>query len=221
MKKKRFLVIGLGILGESVAKTLSQEGAEVIAVDSNLNFVNAIKDHVSVAIHGDTTDPKLFDQLGARNVDAAIVCIGENFAGAILTTAHLLDIKVKHVAVRATNALNASIFKRLGAHDVFFVESEMGKILAHKLQNPDMLNEMPLGADFSIVEWAVPDWMQGRSLQDLALPVKYSVHVIALRDKNRPHEMILPHKESVLSSQHHVLLSGKNVDLSRLMNVKT
>lgn len=215
MSGKRFLIVGLGILGESVAKTLAQDGAEVVALDSNPLYVERIKDYVSVAISGDSTDPKLLEQIGCKNLDAAVVCIGENFSASVLTTAHLLDQGVKYVAVRATNELNASIFKRLGAQDVFFVENQMGQILAHRLQRPWIINEMYLGGDFSIVEWAAPDWMIGKTLEEISLPQTYSVQVIAVRNEDNPKDLQMPKRETKILKGHRLLLCGKNTDITK------
>jgi len=44
---KRFAVIGLGLLGRTVARELSQRGAEVIAVDLEQSLVDAVADHVA------------------------------------------------------------------------------------------------------------------------------------------------------------------------------
>jgi trk system potassium uptake protein TrkA len=78
-KRKRFAVIGLGILGNSIARTLAREGAEVIAMDRNMKFVDAIKDEVTLAVQCDATDRDTLEQLGIAEVDAAMVCIGEDF----------------------------------------------------------------------------------------------------------------------------------------------
>ncbi len=215
---KRFLVIGLGILGESVAKTLASEGAEVIALDSNPVYIDRIKDRVALAVTGDSTDPKLLDQLGAASVDGAIVCIGENFAGAVLTTAHLLDLKVKNVACRATNELNASILKKMGAHDVFFVESEMGKAIAHRLLTPSILHEMDLGNGFRIVEYGAQPWMTGKSLSELALPKNYGVQVVAIRDTSNMESVQIPTPNSIIMSHHRLLMAGLDEGLQQLLS---
>src|SRR5690606_17941187 len=145
MPRKIFLVVGLGVLGKSVAENLAREGAEVIAVDADPDLVDEIKDSVEVAVELHATDPMALAQLDLRNLDAAVVCIGERFEAAVLATANLLDLGVKHVKSRANNPLSESILQRLGAHDVFFVESAMGRIIAHRMVQPAVTTEMELG----------------------------------------------------------------------------
>ena len=44
----RFAVIGLGRFGTQLAETLTQNGAEVIAIDRNREIVEAIRDRVAL-----------------------------------------------------------------------------------------------------------------------------------------------------------------------------
>ena len=46
---KKIVVFGLGNFGITIAKTLVQNGAEVLGVDSNIEVVNSAKDYISFA----------------------------------------------------------------------------------------------------------------------------------------------------------------------------
>ena len=52
---KKIVVFGLGNFGITIAKTLVQNGAEVLGVDSNIEVVNSAKDYISFAVCGDVT----------------------------------------------------------------------------------------------------------------------------------------------------------------------
>ena len=54
--KNKFAIIGLGQFGMTIAKTLSKKGAEVIAIDKDIDKVEHIKEYVSYAISLDATD---------------------------------------------------------------------------------------------------------------------------------------------------------------------
>ncbi|OFZ19754.1 MAG: hypothetical protein A2Z20_00260 [Bdellovibrionales bacterium RBG_16_40_8] len=131
--KRRYLVVGLGILGRAVVNNLTDLGAEVIAVDRSNELVNKFNLDTQVAIECEATDRQALEQLDVENLDSAIVCIGEDFKSAVLITAHLADLGVKKVIVRANDTTSASILKRVGATDIFFVESEMGREIANKV----------------------------------------------------------------------------------------
>lgn len=63
MRKKQFVVIGLGNFGSSVAKTLYSLGNEVLAVDSDEDAVREISDYVTHAAQVDTSDEKVLEIL--------------------------------------------------------------------------------------------------------------------------------------------------------------
>ena len=54
--KNKFAIIGLGQFGMAIAKTLSKKGAEVIAIDKDINKIEEIKEFVSYAVSIDATD---------------------------------------------------------------------------------------------------------------------------------------------------------------------
>ena len=59
---KQYVILGLGIFGSTIAKTLSQYNHEVIAIDKDLACVDRVSDFVTQAIQADFTD---IDQLRA------------------------------------------------------------------------------------------------------------------------------------------------------------
>ncbi len=218
IQKKRFAIIGLGILGVSIARTLSKEGAEVIVLDKSMKLIDSIKDEVSLAVQGDSTDRETLAQLGISEVDAAMVCIGEDFQSSVLTTANLIDLKVKRVAVRAINEMAASIFKRLGANDIFFVESEMGVEIAHRLSRPSILQEMELGGGYRIIQWNPPSAFYGKTLADLALPKHYNVQVVAIKHAKEDSVVQMPTADSHIQEGVRLMVCGHEGDLHRLVS---
>ncbi len=214
MKRKRILVIGLGMLGNSVARALHDEGAEVIALDNDPNHIEAIKDHVAVAVHGEGTHKRILEQLGVPNdIDAAIVCIGEHFESAVLATANLIDLGVKHVSVRANNELGFTIMERIGAHDVFTVEASMGKIIAHRLMHPSISQEMEIGDGYRIVQWEVVPSVIGKTLVQLALPTNYRIQVVATKSNADGGRISLPTATSRIDPESILFLMGHEKDL--------
>ena len=58
MGVSKFAVIGLGRFGNAIARTLSKRGAEVIAIDTNEEHVELIKEEVAYAVTLYATDIK-------------------------------------------------------------------------------------------------------------------------------------------------------------------
>lgn len=216
MKRKRILVIGLGMLGSSVAKSLHEEGAEVIALDNDPNHIEAIKDHVAVAVHGDGAQKKMLEQLGVpKEIDAAIVCIGEHFESAVLATANLVDLGVTHVSARANNEIGYKIMERVGAHDVFTVENSMGKIIAHRLMHPAISQEMEIGDGYRIVQWEAVPSMVGKTLAQLSLPSNYRIQVVATKSGSDGGRISLPTANSLVEPESLLFLMGHEKDLQK------
>ncbi|HHE37078.1 MAG TPA: TrkA family potassium uptake protein, partial [Candidatus Cloacimonetes bacterium] len=74
----KFAVIGLGKLGMTVATTLYENGAEVIAIDTDQKLIDEISGNVSVAINMNSTNEKALKINKIQDVDAVILAIGNN-----------------------------------------------------------------------------------------------------------------------------------------------
>lgn len=215
--KQRILVIGLGRLGDSLVRHLYEDGVEVIALDNKKENIDRVKDFTNIAVVGDSTDIEVLREVGAPSVDLAVISIGESFESSVLTLTNLQELKVKKIAVRASTAKKAQIFRSIGAENVFYVEEDMGKILAHQFSRPSILHTMDLGYGLKIVEWTPAKWAQGKTLTDLQLPQKHRVQVVALRDPKQPKELRYPSPTIKLEEGLLVLLLGGDDDLQRLI----
>lgn len=84
MIKNKFAVIGIGQFGRAIAKQLSKEGAEVMAIDSNEAVIESISDKVVYAVTMDATDKKALLAQNITDFDAVVVAIGQNFEQRLL-----------------------------------------------------------------------------------------------------------------------------------------
>ena len=73
---KRFVVIGLGNFGSSIAEALHANGHDVIAIDPNEEAVDRIAPHVSRAAVGDGRNIQTLERVGTRGADAGVVSTG-------------------------------------------------------------------------------------------------------------------------------------------------
>lgn len=218
--KKRVLVIGIGRLGSSLVRNLYDTGVEVIALDESLPSIEAIKSVSHLAVQGDGTDIEVLKEIGANTVDMAIVSIGEDFEASAMTLTNLVELNVKKVAVRAPNARLARIYQSIGAHEVFYVEEDMGKILALRFMRPSIKHEMDLGFGLKMVEWSPEQWVLGKTLAELQLPTKFKVQVVGFRDPENPKEIIVPTPNYVIKAEVLALILGHDRDIQRLLEQK-
>ena len=83
---RKVAVFGLGRFGSAVARTLSAEGVEVLAVDQDRALVDALKDEVAVAVSFDVTDREALRRYEVGEMDAVVIGIGAGFEASVMTT---------------------------------------------------------------------------------------------------------------------------------------
>ncbi len=195
---KQFAVIGLGTFGARVAITLMQKGAEVIAIDSDPKRVEQIKDDVTQALCLDATDEDALAKSGVLDVDAVIVAMGEQMEAAIIATSILKKLGAAQVITRAASSLYARILKDVGADRIILIEEQMADQLAKTLMTPDLIDQIPLTSNHSLVEIRAPQHMIGKKLGQLDIRRRYRVNIIAIK-KRVP--IITPEGESGFQEQ--------------------
>lgn len=218
---RKVAVIGLGRFGMAVAQQLASSKVQVIAVDSDPELIDDIKDQVDVAIVLDSTDERALRSQEIHRVDVLVVAIGENFEAALLTAVIAKKLKVPRLVCRASTSFHAQIFRQIGADEVLQPESETGHQLARRLSNPFLEDFIDLGQGFNLIEMHAPVAFRGKTLRDLNLRAKYGVNLVAIRrPPSQPgHEPTLigvPQADERIRDDDVLLVIGADDDLSRL-----
>ena len=65
----KFIVIGLGYYGKSVAVRLTEAGHEVICVDNRMSNIESIKDNVSAAFAFDASDMNALSSIPVKEAE--------------------------------------------------------------------------------------------------------------------------------------------------------
>jgi trk system potassium uptake protein TrkA len=178
---QRIAVIGLGRFGMNLARLLSQNRVEVIAVDRNHRLVDEVKDDVTLAVSLDGTDEEALASHELHRADVCVVAIGENFEASLLAATALKKMGARYVIVRAQTANHAEIFRRLGVDEIIQPESEAGRQLARRLANPHLEDVIELSDGYTLIELRAPAAFQGKSLEQLGLRNKYRVNLVAVK----------------------------------------
>lgn len=176
-------VIGLGTFGAKTAVRLFEKGAEVVAIDSNPELVDRIKDKVSHAICIDVTQEKSLRAVNISDVDTAIVAIGDNIEMSIMSVAMLRKLGVGRVVARATTQLHEHVLREIGASEIIKVEEEMGEIVASKIAAPHVLQRYNFAAGYSIVELKLGKAFEGKTLVESQIRQNYSLNIVALQKR--------------------------------------
>jgi len=224
MATRRFAVIGLGRFGNTLARGLTASGQEVIAIDSRQELIEEVQDLVDQAVRLDATDEKALRAQGVDKVDAAVVCIGENFEANLLATVLLKRMGVPEVIARATSRTRAQILKLVGATEVVLPEDESAARLGQRLATPNVVDFLTITNGFSLVQLKAPRSFQHQSLEDLALRRKFGITVLAIRrqhqaNRDRPagEELLsVPGADEVIQPGDELVVVGPDEALAKL-----
>lgn len=214
-KRRQIVVIGLGHFGAGLARALAKH-CDVLALDSDMAQVQAIADDVQRALCLDVRDCQALAQVVSRDFDEAIVAIGQSIEASILCTLHLKRIGVPVIRAKATSRDHAEILSSLGASQTVFPELEMAERLALQIVDPNLLDYIPLGEDYRVMDVASPRAFWGRSLVDLQLRRRLGLFAIAIRRDGGATFAYLPGPDEVIREGDVMVLIGRESDLLRM-----
>ena len=213
---KRAVVIGLGIFGFNVAKTLYESGFEVTAIDKNKDIIQKIRDHSTKAILADGTDKEVMESIGIQEDDIVIISFGEDLAASTLITLHLKELKVKQIIVKAPNEDHKHVLEKVGATEVIIPEKEMANKVARSLITPNVLDYIPISGDYTICEMAPPPTFLGKTIGDLHLRSKYHVDVIAVKEVLSDQVKMVPKADFLIKDSDILVVIGKEQDIQKI-----
>jgi trk system potassium uptake protein len=217
---KRFVVIGLGNFGASVAEALHAQGHDVVAVDIAEAAVDRIAPYVTRAAVGDGRHVDVLDRAGGRGADVGVVGTGEDITASVLGTMALRDLGVAEIYAKVTSRDHARVMEKLGVTETVFPERESGQRLAARFAAQGILNSVRLGDGFSVQEMAVPSAWIGRTLRELALPRQFRVSVVAVHDFLMDEFVPVPPPDARLKESDTLMLAGRDEDLVRASKVR-
>lgn len=217
---KRFVVIGLGNFGSSVAQALHAAGHDVIALDMDEAAVDGIAPHVTRAAVGDGKQLAMLERVGARGADAGVVSTGEDVTASILAAMALRDLGVQEIYAKVISLDHARVMTKMGVTETIFPERESAIRLGTRISSRAIIDYVRLGEGFSIQEMAVPDRWSGQSLRQLHLPGRYGVSVVAVRDVLMDTIVSVPDPDAPLKESDTLLVAGRDQDLERLARVR-
>jgi trk system potassium uptake protein len=178
---KRAAVIGLGRFGRAVARTLSELGVDVLAIDRELRFVEMVKNEVALAVCVDATQESALEELDVAKVDLLVVGVGELFEENVLITSWAAEAGIPQIITRAGTPMRRRILERIGATRVLFAEQEMGQRLAQSLVRGDAIEFVDLPEGHSLREIDVPAAFLGKTIGELQLRRRHGLAVLAIR----------------------------------------
>lgn len=220
----KVIVVGLGRFGTAAARSMKENGLEVVAIDKDMRPVDDLKNDVDVAVRGDATDLEILRQHGAEDCRTLVAAIGDDFEAQLLVVVQALQLGIERVIARSTSPTHARILKAVGAKETISPEEEGGTNLARRLAVPNIRRYFELDEGIGVSELEVPEGLVGRSLRDLDLPSNYEINVVGIRRPDDPGDeethftfRAVPSPDDPLRAGDVLELVGEDVALARLM----
>lgn len=201
MKHRQYVVLGLGVFGSTIAKTLSEFGCEVLAIDKNPECVQRVAEFVTKAVIGDITDQQFLIDLGVQEFDVGIVAIGNHLEESLLGVLNLKELGVPYIISKAKNKRFKEVLEKIGADRVVRPEKEMGEKVARSLLRKNITDLIEIDESYSVVEMKVPQAWVGHTLAGLDLRKNYGINILG---KRQPETRKL---ELAVDPQYHIQLN--------------
>ncbi|MDZ5699573.1 TrkA family potassium uptake protein [Chelativorans sp. M5D2P16] len=211
-ENESFAVIGLGTFGATIARELARFGNHVLGIDIEEKNVTRLADEVAEAIIADGRDEEALREAGVGRYDVAVIAIGEDLEANILCTMNVKVLGVKTVWVKALSRTHHRILIKMGADRVILPEQEVGQHIAQMLHNPLVHDYVSLGNGFHVVDFRVPEDLDGKPLADVELSDKFDIRCLGLM---RGSDFLAGDAGVKLATDDKLLLLGRRKDLRR------
>lgn len=224
----KFVIIGLGNFGASLAKRLIEEGHEVIGVDNNSEHTTQLQNDLTYVVSADTTEEQNITRLPIDESDYVVVSIGEDI-GASLTTVALIKRhypKIKIIA-RSISYIHRAIMETMNVQEIINPEESYANQLAERFSMKGSLQVYPIDDKYEIIEVDAPVGFVGKALKDIKLSKSGAMTLITvLRQVEKTNflgkttvsrrALGVVNDQTVIEKGDVLLLFGKDVDLQGL-----
>jgi len=224
----KYIVVGLGVFGSSIAQKLAEMGNEVIGVDLCMSKVEGIKDKITHAISLDATDIEAVKNLPLDDTDVVIIGIGQDKAANIMASALMKQMHVKRLISRAVDPLQRTVLETMGIEEIIHPERETADRWAQKLNLKGVVDSFELDSKFSIVEATIPKEYHEKTIKELNINEEFDIIILTTMNvsssKNelgasREEKSVqgIARADTVLYKGEIMVLYGNNKDIRRLL----
>ncbi len=225
----KFIIVGLGSFGASLAEKLTEQGNEVIGIDTDMNKVDNLKERISHTIAMDATDESTVMGLPIKDTDLVVIAIGEHRGNNIMATALFKNLKAKRLISRSIDSLHEKVLQAIGVDEIVHPEEESAERWAKKLCFKGVVDSFELSEDYSIVEVEIPERYSGVSIKDSNIREKYNllalttiakaeVKSIVGKTKNITNVKGVANPNHILNTEDLLVIYGANKNIKKFLN---
>ncbi|MBO6813823.1 MAG: TrkA family potassium uptake protein [Rhizobiaceae bacterium] len=178
--RRVFGVIGLGNFGSTVATELQRFDNHVIGIDISESRVANHAETLSQAMIVDARDDTALREAGLGDCDIGLIAMGSDLEASILAAINLKLIGVPVVWAKATTKTHHRILSKLGVDRIVHPEVEVGQHIAQVLHNPLVRDYVSLGNGYHVVNFRIPESLEGKNLSELPHKEKFNLRCIGV-----------------------------------------
>ncbi len=224
----KYIIIGLGNFGLSLAEKLTKMGNEVIGIDNNYNKVEAVKERISHAICMSATDEYTMKGLPFKDTDVVIIAIGEDRGANVMASALVKKLHANKIISRAIDPIHETILEAMDIHTIVHPEEETAERWAKKLSLKGMVESFEISGKYSVVEIAIPTRCIGKKIEEIGFRNNYNLVFVTIIKKVAEKNFFGKTKrvnevqgvvtyEAVLESGDILVLYGENEDIKKFI----
>lgn len=176
----KFIVFGLGNYGSSLATKLASLGHEVIGVDNKIEIVERFKDTITHTISLDAASREAMMSLPLKDIDAAIVTIGEDPGTTIMVAALLKQLGCKRIICRSLSPLQQTILESMNIKEFVFPEADAAERMAYKLDLKGTIDSFKISDDYQLLEVEVPRRYVATQVSDIDFVTDHEIQLITV-----------------------------------------
>lgn len=210
------VVIGLGRFGKSLALELMEEGVEVLGIDEEAQTVERLAGRLTHVVQADSTNEEALRQLSVHEFDRAVIGIGSDLEGSILTASILVNFGIKDIWAKAISHSHARILGQFGVQHVVRPEHDMGQRVAH-LVSGRMLDYIEFNDGYAIVKTSPPASILGLPLGESRVRSKYGVTIVGVKRAGQDFTHATP--ETIVESGDLIIVSGPERGVERFSDL--
>ncbi len=181
----KIIVLGLGNFGMAMAVYLAETNNEVIAVDSDMEKIDMIKDKVSHAVALDATHENAYNSIPLKHTDLAVVAIGERNGVNIKATAIIKKITNARVIARSSSTIEDTILEAMGVDQIIHPEQEYAERLTKKINLRGSIDNFEIDMDSSVSEVPVCEKIIGKTIMESDFRRKNNLNIITILRKKK------------------------------------
>lgn len=200
------IVAGGGRTGTQLASILLRQGHEIRLIEHRKEILARLHRELptEVIFEGNPADPRVLEQVGAREVQVMAACTTEDSDNLAICYVSRKIFKVPRTIARINNPRNAWLFDEKFCVDVPLNQAEiMSSLIEEEMSMGDMMTLLKIRrGQYSLIEEKIPPGARaiGLAIKDLALPEQCVIAAIIRKGK-----VIVPRGTTVLEVGDEIL----------------